>query len=150
MRAELERRAAALGVAARCVRLPSMRSTAIPALMRALDVLCLPSRTRANWKEQFGRVLIEAMASGAVPLGSSSGEIPRVIADGGLIFPEGDVDALAARLAELERDAALRATLAARGLARVRAEYAQERIAGKFGAAFRLAASRALYRHGNA
>ena len=50
----------------------------------------LPSLTRPNWKEQFGRVLIEAMASGVPVIGSDSGAIPDVIGQAGLIFPEGD------------------------------------------------------------
>jgi len=47
--------------------------------MNSLDVLVLPSRSRSFWKEQFGRVLIEAMACGVPVIGSSSGEIPNVI-----------------------------------------------------------------------
>src|SRR5437667_191853 len=42
----------------------SIPSTQMPDFYRNLDVVVLPSRTRANWKEQFGRMLIEAMACG--------------------------------------------------------------------------------------
>lgn len=62
----------------------------IPSYLQAFDFLLLPSLTRANWKEQFGRILIEAMAAGCIPIGSSSGEIPKVIGDPNLIFDEGD------------------------------------------------------------
>ena len=65
--------------------------------LAALDALILPSETQPGWKEQFGRVLVEAMACGTPVIGSSSGEIPRIIQEsgGGLCFPERDVRALA-------------------------------------------------------
>jgi glycosyltransferase involved in cell wall biosynthesis len=44
-----------------------------------IDILVLPSHTRAFWKEQFGRVLVESTASGTPVIGSSSGAIPEVI-----------------------------------------------------------------------
>lgn len=60
------------------------------------DILVLPSRTRRNWKEQFGRILIEAMACGLAVIGSDSGEIPKVIkgTGSGLVFQEGQADHL--------------------------------------------------------
>jgi len=97
--------------------------------LAALDVLILPSLTRPNWKEQFGHVLIEAMAAGVPVVGSNSGAIPEVVGDAGLIFPEGDVEALRTNLLQLQTDPALRADLSARGLARVEAYYTHERIA---------------------
>ncbi len=86
-----------------------------------LDVLALPSRTTARWKEQFGRVIIEALWCGVPVVGSDSGEIPWVIGltGGGLIFPEGDIEALAARLAELREAPELRRSLAQAGRAAV-------------------------------
>ena len=55
-----------------------------------LDVLVLPSRTTPTWKEQFGRVVIEALWCGVPVVGSDSGEIPWLIelTGGGLTFPE--------------------------------------------------------------
>ena len=60
-----------------------------------MDVSVLPSLTRPNWKEQFGRTLAEAMSCETPVIGSDSGEIPHVIGDAGLIFKEGDAQALA-------------------------------------------------------
>jgi glycosyltransferase involved in cell wall biosynthesis len=70
-----------------------------------LDVLVLPSHTTATWKEQFGRVIIEALWCGVPVVGSDSGEIPWLIGltGGGLTFPEGDRDALASRLSSSVR-----------------------------------------------
>ncbi|HVO55186.1 MAG TPA: glycosyltransferase family 4 protein [Solirubrobacterales bacterium] len=88
-----------------------------------LDVVALPSQTTPTWMEQFGRVIVEALWCGVPVVGSDSGEIPWVIEQtrGGLVFPEGDSAALAARLAELREDAALRRRLAAEGRERVEA-----------------------------
>ena len=44
-----------------------------PCLVNAFDVLALPSRTTASWKEQFGRVIIEAHACAIPVIGSTSG-----------------------------------------------------------------------------
>jgi glycosyltransferase involved in cell wall biosynthesis len=86
-----------------------------------LDVLVLPSHTTPTWKEQFGRVIIEALWCGVPVVGSDSGEIPWLIGltGGGLVFPEGDRDALAQRLIELREDPELRRTLASTGRAAV-------------------------------
>jgi glycosyltransferase involved in cell wall biosynthesis len=65
---------------------------------RSLDVLVVPSRTMPNWKEQFGRVIIEAWACGCLVIGSDSGEIPYLIDDERYIFAEGDVAMLTAKL----------------------------------------------------
>ncbi|MFW9260695.1 hormogonium polysaccharide biosynthesis glycosyltransferase HpsO [Nostoc sp. CALU 546] len=74
-----------------------------------MSTLVLPSETTykfktltsAGWKEQFGHVLIEAMACQVPVIGSDSGEIPHVIGDAGLVFPEGDAQALANCLIQL-------------------------------------------------
>jgi glycosyltransferase involved in cell wall biosynthesis len=104
----------------------------VPAELRRLDALALPSHTTRGWKEQFGRVLIEAMSSGVPVVGSSSGEIPNVIGDAGLIFPEGDVPALAATLGRLAAQPALHADLARRGRARVLERYTQAALARQY------------------
>jgi glycosyltransferase involved in cell wall biosynthesis len=106
-------------------------SAQVAAYYRQLDALVVPSRTRPNWKEQFGRVLVEAMACGVPVVGSDSGEIPHVIGDAGLVFPEGQVEALRAHLARLLRDADLRNDLARRGRERVLGRYTQAQIAAR-------------------
>lgn len=128
-RATLMEQAARLGMAERVIFLPRVASHAMPAFYQALDVLVLPSRTQANWMEQFGRVLIEAMACGVAVVGSDSGEIPHVIGEAGLIFPEGDGVALRGCLEALARDPARRAALAAAGRARVLARFTMAQVA---------------------
>lgn len=68
--------------------LGSMKAEEMTSFYNSIDVLVLPSRTKPWWKEQFGRVLVEAMACGTPCVGSSSGEIPRVINNPDLIFEE--------------------------------------------------------------
>lgn len=81
------------------------------------DVLVLPSRTTATWKEQFGRAIVEALWCGVPVVGSDSGEIPWLIGltGGGLIFKEGDSEALAGCLTELRESPELRQRLALAG-----------------------------------
>ena len=101
----------------------SLQHHALRKALASLDVLVSPSRTRPNWKEQFGRVLIEAMACRVAVIGSSSGEIPVVIGDAGLVFREDDVNDLKRCLESLQRDIGLRDKLAELGYRRVQANY---------------------------
>jgi glycosyltransferase involved in cell wall biosynthesis len=103
----------------------------MPAYLRELDVLVLSSRTQTNWKEQFGRVLVEAMATAVPVIGSDSGEIPHVIGAAGLIFPEGDVGVLRAHLLELMQSEERRRELGQHGRERVLAHYTQAQIAAQ-------------------
>lgn len=84
----------------------------------ALNVLVLPSRTTKNWKEQFGRVLVEAMLCSVPVIGSSSGEIHKVISDAGLVFAEQDPTDLAKKIAEIRNNVSLREDLKKKGLKR--------------------------------
>lgn len=101
----------------------------VPDYLRWLDALVLPSRTTPGWAEQFGHVLIEAMAAGVPVVGSSSGAIPEVIGDAGLVFAEDDAVSLRQQLRALLGDPRLRAALVGRGHERVRARYANDVIA---------------------
>jgi glycosyltransferase involved in cell wall biosynthesis len=76
----------------------------LPATYRRFDVVAVPSLDTPGWIEQFGRVAVEAMASGAVVVASSSGALPEVVGDAGLLVPPGDVAGLAVALAELRDD----------------------------------------------
>jgi glycosyltransferase involved in cell wall biosynthesis len=135
----LHRLSEELGIADRVRFVGSLGTTGVADLMAGLDILALPSRTTPAWAEQFGRVLVEAMASEVAVVGSTSGEIPRVIADAGLVFPEADVDALGASLTCLLDNPALRAELARKGRARALACYSQRHIADATYAAWRAA-----------
>lgn len=129
LREALAEEAAHLGIAERVHFIGQVPSTEMPAQYALLDVLALPSLTRPNWKEQFGRVLVEAMASGVPVIGSDSGAIPDVIGQAGLVFPEGDVVALAECLYDLMHHADMHADLATAGRERVLAHFTHASIA---------------------
>ena len=95
----------------------------VPRWLNAMDVLCAPSLTTPRWREQFGRMLIEAFACGVPVVASSSGEIPHVAGDAGVVLPEGDVEAWRRTLNDLLRDGDERRRLAARGRDRAVAVY---------------------------
>ncbi len=136
-RVALEALAAELGIGERVHFDGIIPSDQIPAYLGQLDVLVMPSRTLPNWKEQFGRTLVEAMACGAVVVGADSGEIPHVIGDAGLIFPEDDVDALRQRLQALMTGQTPPEPLRHAGRQRVLANYTQQRIADQTVAVYR-------------
>jgi glycosyltransferase involved in cell wall biosynthesis len=129
LREPLRARAQQLGMSERVIFDKSAPSTEMPARLAAFDVLVLPSLTTPRWKEQFGRVLQEAMALGVPVIGSSSGEIPSVIGDAGIVFPEGDAVSLRWALERLAASPGLRAELGRRGRGRVLAHFTHGRIA---------------------
>ena len=121
--------AAELGLTERARFIPAVPYDTMPELLTCLDVLVLPSVTEPGLKEQFGRVLIEAMSCAVPVIGSDSGEIPHVIGDAGLTFPEGDCRRLAKQIEALRMDPTRRKELGERGRARVRKLYSWEEIA---------------------
>jgi glycosyltransferase involved in cell wall biosynthesis len=95
----------------------------VPAYLNAMDVLCAPSRTTRRWREQFGRMLVEAFASGVAVIASDSGEIPHVVSDAGILLPEDDVRQWQQAIESLLADRARRCELARRGYDRAQAQY---------------------------
>lgn len=86
------------GLADRVLRVAVVPHASVPDYMHTLDILVLPSRRVGMWAEQFGRVLIEAMAAKKIVIGSDSGAIPEVIGDAGFVFRENDAADLARKL----------------------------------------------------
>jgi glycosyltransferase involved in cell wall biosynthesis len=102
-----------------------------PDYFQEIDVLVIPTQTTDRIREQFGRVIVEAMASGVPVIGSTCGAIPEVIADAGLVFPEGDGKALAAAISRLLSDVRLRERFSQLGRARVEQNYSWDHVARK-------------------
>jgi glycosyltransferase involved in cell wall biosynthesis len=128
---ERDRLQARIGARESRVRIiPPVPYQDLPALLKSLDILVLPSVTILPLhREQFGRVLVEAMAAGVAVIGSSSGAIPEVIGDAGLVVPERDPAALAAAIDRLLANSDLRQDLTERGRQRVRTRFAWPVIA---------------------
>jgi glycosyltransferase involved in cell wall biosynthesis len=74
-------------------------------------------------------VITEAMSSGVPVIGSDSGAIPDIIGEGGLIVPEGNIEALRDALHSLHCNSDLRVRYANAGRARVLAHFTHEQVA---------------------
>jgi glycosyltransferase involved in cell wall biosynthesis len=129
LKAQAQDKAATLGLADRITWTPGVPSTHMAECMRSFTILVQPSLTRNNWKEHFGRALMEAMACGVPVVGSDSGEIPHLVANAGLIVREGDPRALRDALARLLEDRELRRELGRRGRQRVLDCFTHRRVA---------------------
>lgn len=90
---ELQAKIETLGLQSRVVYFDAKHDE-MPDYMNAADIVVLPSVSTPKWKEQYGRVLPEAMACGKIVVGSDSGAIPELVNGFGVIFPEGNVEAL--------------------------------------------------------
>jgi len=135
-RRALEVHARGLGTTVRVEFLPPVAHPRVADILHRFDVLVLPSTERPGWTEQFGRVLIEAMACGVPVIGSSSGAIPSVIGDAGIIVRAGDVGELAAAIRRLYEHPDERARLAEAGLRRVASEFSVPTVARKYAELF--------------
>jgi glycosyltransferase involved in cell wall biosynthesis len=142
--AAVERAAATPG--ARVRLLPAVPHHEAPALYRLMDVFVLPSRETPRWREQFGRVLVEAAATALPIVAAATGEIPfvmRALGFADLLVPPEDPLALASALRRLLADPARRAALGMAGLDRARAAFAQEAVAGRMAVLLHAAQGRA-------
>jgi phosphatidyl-myo-inositol dimannoside synthase len=101
----------------------------VPAYLNAMDILCAPSQTTPRWREQFGRMLIEAFACGVPVIASDSGEIPFVVGDAGIIVGEGDTEAWSNALEQLLASPTHRRELGCRGLDRAHSRYSWQVVA---------------------
>lgn len=102
-----------------------------------MNTLVLPSETTyklktltaVGWKEQFGHVLIEAMACQVPVIGSDSGEIPHVIDDAGLVFPEGNIPELVKCLLQLIENPDLAKSIGMKGYEKAMNQYTNQALA---------------------
>jgi len=104
--------------------------SSIPQYMSTFDVFVLPSRSMPKWKEQFGHVIIEAMACEIPVIGSDSGEIPHVIAKAGLVFKENNYEELKDKL-QTSFKSNIKKSLIKKGLKRVK-DFSQEKTMQQF------------------
>ena len=97
----------------------------------AMDILAAPSQTTGHWREQFGRMLIEAMACGVAVVGSDSGEIPYVIADAGEVVGEADQEGWTKTIGTLLDNPARRSVMGSHGRERAESQFAWPIVARK-------------------
>ncbi|MEO6790663.1 MAG: glycosyltransferase [Ornithinibacter sp.] len=110
--------ASRLDLTARVHFLGARSEADLPAFYHSIDVLAVPSLDTARWREQFGRVVVEAMACGTPVVSSDAGALPDVVGDAGIVVGQDDADALAAALVTATTDPSVRAGLVAAGLKR--------------------------------
>ncbi len=107
---------ARLGIAERVIFAGYVDDADLPALYRTADVFAFPALY-----EGFGLPVLEAMACGTPVVTSNVSSLPEVAGEAALLVDPLDVDALAAAIAHLLGDTALRGSLRAKGLARAQA-----------------------------
>lgn len=75
----------------------------MPKVYSIADIFCLPSIPIEYWQEQFGYVLVEAMACGLPVVSTLTGGIPEVVNNGfsGILVPPADIESLKLALSEL-------------------------------------------------
>ena len=137
LRPQIAEKSLEWGISDRIIWVESISHEEVPAYINLMDCVVLPSQTSykfktlttVGWKEQFGHVLIEAMACKIPVIGSDCGEIPHVIGDAGLIFPEGNAKKLRDCLQQLMERPELVADLGDRGYHRVAVNYTNQALA---------------------
>jgi L-malate glycosyltransferase len=136
-REELEARVRGAGLDGSTRFAGALDPAGVASFLNAIDVLVVPSRSTPVWREQYGRVIIEAMGCEVPVVGSDSGAIPEVVGDAGLIFPEGDSRALGRHLRDLRESPERRRAIGRRGFARAASGHTAEVRAGQFLAFYR-------------
>jgi starch synthase len=101
----------------------------VPQLYAMADAFVLPSLASRFWQEQFGIVLVEAMASGLPILSTITGSIPEVVGEAGLLVQSADHLSLAEGLERIVCDSTLRADLRAKGRQRAADKYDSLKVA---------------------
>jgi glycosyltransferase involved in cell wall biosynthesis len=136
----LERRARALGIAARVQWRGACTQTELLAEYRAADLFALASRVaRDGDRDGLPNVLAEAQSQGLACVATAISGIPELIEEGrtGLLVAPESPGAFARALAALIADPARRRALGEAGRQRVRAEFGLEenieRLARRFG-----------------
>jgi glycosyltransferase involved in cell wall biosynthesis len=113
--------------------LPPRAHFEVPNFLRSLDIFVLPSKPLRTdgrvWEEQFGHVLIEAMACRVATIGSDSGAIPEVLGDSRAIFPHSNTAGLIDLLRKLAGDERFRSEVAERQYRRARKLFSHQAVA---------------------
>lgn len=103
--------------------------TAMPAIYNSADIFFLPSQTTPTWEEQYGMVLIEAMAAGLPIVTTTSGAIPEVVGAAALLANPTDSELLKTHLTTLVTDSNLRESYARLSRQRSHRLYDHTRVA---------------------
>jgi len=109
----------------------------MPDMYAMSDVVVVPSIATPTWQEQFGAVLIEAMACGKPLVATDSGAIPEVVGDAGIIVPQASYPDLAEAILRYRNDRELMAKTGEIGRRRAVELYSNEVVAAQIAALYR-------------
>jgi len=100
----------------------------IPKFLSGIDIFVLPS-----FYEGMGVAIVEAMAAGKPVVGTTTGGIPELVADGvtGLLVPPRNAQALASAISRLLSDKDLLTSMGVKGWQRVQSHFTMEQTAKK-------------------
>lgn len=130
-RAEIEEKIKQLNLADRTCLTGAINRLEVPAYLNCMTCLVVPSLTRPNWKEQFGRIIVEAFLCRLPVIASDCGSIPEIVGDTGLIVPEGDATALRNAINQLLNEPNLPVDLSQKAYARAMAKFTWEKVAAQ-------------------
>ncbi|MGB9707333.1 MAG: glycosyltransferase family 4 protein [Microgenomates group bacterium] len=97
------------------ISIESKRYEQMPSVYQKADIFVSCSKTTKTWEEQYGMVLIEAMASGLPIIAYNSGVIAEILGETGLLVNEGEIDELSKNILRLAKDNHLREKLGKMG-----------------------------------
>jgi glycosyltransferase involved in cell wall biosynthesis len=99
----------------------------LPAIFHQNDIFLFTS----IWQEPFGRVLVEAMASECLVLGTATGGASEILLDGetGMVYPPGDARVLAQKISQVSQEPARYRSLIEGGHDYAAANFGVERMA---------------------
>jgi glycosyltransferase involved in cell wall biosynthesis len=127
----LRKHADELGISDAVEVRPTVPYDEMPTIYASASCMVLASLPMRWWEEQFGMVLVEAMAAGLPIVASGSGAIPEVAGESASYFRPGDWLALARALADgpLARPPGTRVSYPDERLARYSSQAAADRLA---------------------
>jgi glycosyltransferase involved in cell wall biosynthesis len=103
----------------------------MPKIYQSADIIVLPSKTTKTWEEQYGMVLVEAMASGLPIIAYRSGAIEEIVGNVAILVDEGEVNNLKKQLLLLINNQNLRIKLGKMGRRRAEREFDAQKTANK-------------------
>ena len=93
------------------------------------DIIIAPSKATSTWEEQFGMVLVEAMACGIPIITTKTGAIPEVCGTVADYVPSSSAKDIATHLQALINQPQVRYNMSKAGLVRAKAHYDHRQVA---------------------
>lgn len=112
-----------------CVTIKSLSYDQMPSAYRTSDLMVLLSKKTKTWEEQYGMVLVEAMASGIPLLCYETGAISEIIGNAGILISPDDQSELILALGRMIKDKNLRKKLGKMGRRRAVAYFDSSKVA---------------------